>query len=94
MNQAVRTVRIEFGRRAVDGAGASALEAGNVVPLDAGVDEPVDIRVDGQVTARGQCVVIGGKLAVRVTEIIGPNSSGGENGKWISCDNTVSSGQD
>ena len=94
MNQAVRTVRIEFGRRTVDGAAAAALEAGNVVPLEAGVDEPVDIRVDGRVTARGQCVVIGGKLAVRVTEIIGPNLSGGENGKWASCDTTSSPEQD
>ena len=94
MNQAVRTVRIEFGRRAVDGAAAAALEAGNVVPLEAGVDEPVDIRVDGRVKARGQCVVIGGKLAVRVTEIIDPNPSGGENGKWTSCDNTASSAQE
>ena len=91
MNEAVRTVRIEFGRRAVDGAAAAALEAGNVVALDAGADELVDVRVDGRVAARGTCVVIGGKLAVRVTEITGPDGPGNENGKWISCENIDSS---
>jgi flagellar motor switch protein FliN/FliY len=90
MNEAVRTVRIEFGRRAVDGAAAAALEPGNVVALEAAAEELVDVRVDGRVVARGKPVVIGGKLAVRVTEIIGPNGSGSENGKWTSCEDRKS----
>lgn len=90
MNDTVHTVRIEFGRRAVDGAAAATLEGGCVVALDAAADEDVEIRVDGRVAGRGKCVVIGGKLAVRVTAVIGPDGSGQENGKWTSCENIES----
>lgn len=40
------------------------------IPLDRGVHAPVDIEVDGRLAARGEVILLDGKLAVRVTELV------------------------
>lgn len=40
------------------------------IPLDRGVDAAVDIEVQGRVAARGEVILLDGRLAVRVTELV------------------------
>ncbi|MCJ7545113.1 MAG: FliM/FliN family flagellar motor switch protein [Phycisphaerae bacterium] len=69
MGQTVN-VRLELGRRLIPSAGAHDLSAGGMVALDRNVDDPVDVYVAGRLYARGQAVVVDGKLAVRIEEIV------------------------
>jgi flagellar motor switch protein FliN/FliY len=41
-----------------------------VVALDRPVSEPVDLLVNGRRTARGEMVVVNGRLGLKVTELI------------------------
>jgi flagellar motor switch protein FliN/FliY len=45
------------------------LRAGELVPLDRRVNEPLDLFIDGKLVARGELVVIGDNLGLRVLEI-------------------------
>ena len=60
-------VQIVFGRRTLRAAEADALDVGSVVPLDVGAEGPVGLYVDGRLAARGEPVVVEGRLAVRVS---------------------------
>ena len=73
MGEKVR-VRLELGRRLMPAAHAWKLSVGGVVDLDRNVDDRVDIYVDGRLHARGQAIVVGGNLAVRVEEILTPRA--------------------
>ncbi len=46
------------------------LGRGSVIQLNKNVDEPVDICVNDRLIARGELVLVGGKLGVTVTELI------------------------
>ncbi len=63
-------VRLELGRRLIPTAQADDLGVGGMVALDRQVDDCVDVYVAGRLHARGQPVVVDGKLAVRIEEII------------------------
>jgi flagellar motor switch protein FliN/FliY len=52
------------------------LRAGLVLTLDRLVDEPAEVLVGGKVIARGQIVVVGDELGVRVTELAAAAGSG------------------
>jgi flagellar motor switch protein FliN/FliY len=71
MNKQVN-VRLELGRRLIPAAEAWRLDVGGVVELDRQADDRVDVYADGRLVARGQPVVVGGKLAVRIEEIVSP----------------------
>ncbi|MGD0060194.1 MAG: flagellar motor switch protein FliN [Verrucomicrobiia bacterium] len=47
------------------------LAAGSVVQLDKASDAPVDLYVSGKLFARGEVVVVDGRIGVRVTELVG-----------------------
>ena len=47
-----------------------ALDEGGVIRLGRRVGEPVDLMVNGLATARGEIVVVDGRLGLRVTELI------------------------
>lgn len=64
------SVRIVFGRRMADMADLAQMDQGRVVELDAARADDVDVYVGGRLHARGQAVVVDGKLAVRVSEIV------------------------
>ena len=64
------TVRIELGRARVTGEQLQALEAGTIIQLDRRIDDPVDVYVNDRLVARGEIVVVSGKLAVRLTEVV------------------------
>jgi flagellar motor switch protein FliN/FliY len=48
------------------------LGPGDVVELNRRVSEPVDLVVGNRVVARGEVVIVGGNLALRVTEVAAP----------------------
>ena len=62
-------VTIEFGRTLIEES-APTLVAGSLIQLDQLVDEPVDLVVDGRAIARGELIVVDGKLGVRVVELL------------------------
>jgi flagellar motor switch protein FliN/FliY len=47
---------------------------GSVFELDREAGDPVDILVNGATIARGDIVVVGNQLGVRLTEVCGPAS--------------------
>ena len=70
MTQTNQRVRIEFGRRWAWPEEIASLGAGSVVAMDAKEDDWVDVYVNGHLRARGEAVVVGGRLGVRVREIV------------------------
>jgi flagellar motor switch/type III secretory pathway protein FliN len=67
-----RRLRLSLGTAWVAPGEAAAMGAGNVIALDAAPDDMVDVQVDGHVYARGLPVLVEGRLAVRITEILAP----------------------
>jgi flagellar motor switch protein FliN/FliY len=46
------------------------LRDGNVLTLDRQVDQPLEMLLDGKLVARGELVVVGDNLGLKITEII------------------------
>lgn len=64
-------VTVELGRSRIPIKELLALDEGGVVRLGRSVGEPVDLLVNGLATARGEIVVVDGRLGLRVTELVG-----------------------
>jgi flagellar motor switch protein FliN len=64
-------VVIELGRRRMALRELAALEADDIVELDQPMDRPLDLVVGGKVLARGELVMVGERVALRVTELVG-----------------------
>ena len=62
-------VRVGLGRRMANMADLAQMDRGTVVELESACTDDVDVYVAGRLHARGQAVVVDGKLAVRVSEI-------------------------
>ncbi|HAU36556.1 MAG TPA: hypothetical protein DCX07_02425 [Phycisphaerales bacterium] len=63
-------VRIDLARGRLTDGQARQIDAGCVVELDTRHDEPVDLYAGGALLARGEAVVVDGKLAVRVRQVV------------------------
>lgn len=63
-------VTVELGRSRIPIRELLALDEGGVLRLGRPVGEPVDLLVNGLTTARGEIVVVDGRLGLRVTELI------------------------
>jgi len=63
-------VSVELGRSRIPIQELLALDEGGVIRLGRRVGEPVDLMVNGLATARGEIVVVDGRLGLRVTELI------------------------
>jgi flagellar motor switch protein FliN/FliY len=63
-------VTVELGRSRIPIRELLALDEGGVIRLGRTVGEPVDLLVNGLATARGEIVVVDGKLGLRVSELI------------------------
>ena len=48
----------------------SSLDAGSVIRLDARTEDAVDVYVNGRLLARGEPVIVGGRIGVRVREVV------------------------
>ncbi len=63
-------VAVELGRTRIPIRDLLSLDQGGVVKLGRALDEPVELVVNGMTTARGEMVVVDGRLGLRVTELI------------------------
>ena len=68
-------VNVELGRTRLELDDVRRLQSGTVVALDRRTSEPVDVVVNGQLLARGEVIVMDGKLCVRVNEIVGSEAA-------------------
>lgn len=62
-------LRLEWGRKWISPDQAAALDVGSVVALDCPAGGEVDVTVNGRLVARGEAMVVDGRLAVRITEM-------------------------
>lgn len=66
--------RLELGRARLPVRDLLKLGPGAVVELDRRVGDPVDLYVNDRLVARGEIVVAEGSFALRVTEVLSPDS--------------------
>ncbi|MDH4116506.1 MAG: FliM/FliN family flagellar motor switch protein [Acidimicrobiia bacterium] len=66
----VLDVTVELGRSRLPIRDLLALDEGGVVKLGRQVGDPVDLVVNGLLTARGEIVVVDGRLGLKVTEVL------------------------
>lgn len=62
-------VAVEIGRARLPVRDLLRLGRGSVIELDRSPGDPVDVLVNGTLFARGEIVVVGDDLGVRITEI-------------------------
>ena len=48
----------------------AALDMDDVVELDQPMDKPLDVVVGGKLIARGELVMVGDRMALRVTDLV------------------------
>lgn len=65
------TVTVELGRVRLPLRDLLRLQEGTVVELDRLAGAPVDVLANGTPIARGDVVVVGDELGVRISELIG-----------------------
>ena len=61
---------VELGRARLLIQDVLSLGDGSLVELDRLVGEPLDVKIQGKLVARGEAVVVNGKLGVRILEIV------------------------
>ncbi len=64
-------LRIELGRTRLRPGQLRRLRSGAVIPLDRLAGEPVELYAGGRRIARGELLLLDGKIAVRVVELAG-----------------------
>lgn len=64
------SVQAVLGRSRMQVSSLLRLTHGSVIELDRTVGEPIDIYVNDRLVARGEVVVVDGRLGVTMTEII------------------------
>jgi flagellar motor switch protein FliN/FliY len=62
---------VELGRASLQIEEILRLGPGSVVALDRLEGEPLDIKLNGRIVARGEAVVVDGRLGVRIAEVAG-----------------------
>ena len=62
---------VDLGRARVPIRELAQLGKDEVVELDRPADRPLDVMVGGRVFARGEVVMVGERLALRITELLG-----------------------
>jgi flagellar motor switch protein FliN/FliY len=64
-------VVVELGRKTMLIREVAALKPGDIVDLEQTVDSPLDIRVGDKLLAKGELVMVNGRVGLRVTEMPG-----------------------
>ena len=64
-------VVVELGRTRKTIRELAALDREDVIELDRSSNEPLDLVVGGRVLARGEVVMVGDRMALRITEVLG-----------------------
>ncbi|MSP25128.1 MAG: flagellar motor switch protein FliN [Myxococcales bacterium] len=70
-------ITLEIGRRRMKIEEVLRLSTGATVELSKAAGEPIDVYVNGQLLGRGEAVVVGDRYGVRITELLSPESTGG-----------------
>jgi len=70
---------VELGRARLTIGELAELGKDEVVELDRPADRPLDVIVGGKIFARGEVVMVGERLALRVTELLGKSEEQAEN---------------
>jgi len=65
------TLCVELGSCQMPMREVLQLSPGSVVQLDKAADAPVDLYVSGKLFARGEVVVVEGRIGIRITELLG-----------------------
>lgn len=68
-------VIVELGRTRLTIRELAELDRDDVVDLSRGSDAPLDLVVGGRVIARGEVVMVGEKMALRITEVLDENNA-------------------
>jgi flagellar motor switch protein FliN len=71
LGEVALTVTVELGRIRIPLRELLRLQEGSVVELDRLAGAPVDVLANGTPVARGDVVVVGDELGVRISELIG-----------------------
>jgi flagellar motor switch protein FliN len=64
-------LRITLGRTRLQPDDVEKLRSGSVLLFDTPSSDPATIHAGGRLIGRGEVVVVGGKIGVRVTELVG-----------------------
>jgi flagellar motor switch protein FliN/FliY len=67
---------IELGRKRMVLQKLAALDVDDIVELDQAMDRPLDLVVGDKVLARGELVMVGERVALRITELVGRPKEG------------------
>jgi len=67
-------VVIELGRTKMVLQDLARLDVDDVVELDQPMDKPLDVVVGGKLIARGELVMVGDRMALRVTDLVSTSS--------------------
>jgi flagellar motor switch protein FliN len=65
------TLRVELGQQWLPADEVHRLAAGSVVELGSTADSPVDVYAGSQLAARGELVVVEGRLGIRIASVAG-----------------------
>lgn len=71
LNDVDLTVTVELGRVRLSVREILRLQEGSVIELDRMAGSAVDVLANGTVIARGDVVVVGDELGVRISELVG-----------------------
>ncbi len=64
-------VVVELGRTRLTIKQLAELDRDDVVDLERGNDQPLDLVVGGRILARGEVVMVGDRMALRIVELVG-----------------------
>lgn len=68
-------IRVELGRCRMRLADVMELREGSIVEMNRLPEDPVDVLVNGKPVARGEVVVVGDRLCVRITHLTGDDKA-------------------
>jgi flagellar motor switch protein FliN/FliY len=72
------TVSVRLGVSTMQVSQLLKLTRGAVLELDRGVGEPIDIYVNNRRIARGEVIVVDGRLGVTLTEVLASSDTEGQ----------------
>ena len=62
-------LEVEYGRAVLTEKQLKEIDSGDLIVLEQHASDPVDVRLGGRLVARGELVVIDGKIGVRLSEV-------------------------